>query len=141
MRVTDVKVTLMADSRKLLAFASVALDDALVIREFKILHDGERPHVVMPSRLRFVRCPQCRSRVPVRTSFCGDCGTRNESGARVKSGSAQHVDLAYPTNAEFREHLEASVLAAYQNELRRSRDRAASNASHDDAAASTSRGR
>ena len=121
MRVTDVKVTLVADSRKLLAFASITLDDALVIREFKILDDGNRPHVAMPSRLRFVRCPKCRGRVPVRSSHCNECGAAIGRETRITGGSAQHVDLAYPTDSDFREHLEASILAAYQTELTRSR--------------------
>lgn len=50
MKITDVRVVVLQDKRKLKGIASVAFDDAIVIHDIKILESGEDFFIAMPSR-------------------------------------------------------------------------------------------
>lgn len=49
MRITDIKISLR-DDLKLKAFATVTLDDCIVIRGLKIIRSADRLFVAMPAR-------------------------------------------------------------------------------------------
>jgi len=123
LNITEVRVKLIPEQRdKLLAFASVTIDDALVIRDIKIIEGGERKFVAMPSRKICDRCVECGGKNYVRARFCSDCGARLES-ERAESderGRARlYADIAHPIHQDARDHLSGAILEAYDQEAAR----------------------
>lgn len=123
MNITEIRVKLVgSNTERLKAFCSVTLDDAIVIRDLKIIEGTNGPFVAMPSRKLADRCPKCGSKNHYRARFCNDCGgklgenraTREQDG-RVKL----HADVAHPINMAGREQLQREVIAAFQKELER----------------------
>jgi stage V sporulation protein G len=124
MNITEIRVKLVgSNTERLKAFCSVTLDDAIVIRDLKIIEGTNGPFVAMPSRKLSDRCPKCSAKNHLRARFCNECGTRlaenrapREQDGRVKL----HADVAHPINIAGREQLQREVIAAYQKELDRS---------------------
>ena len=62
LNITEVRVKLIPEqSDKLLAFASVTIDDALVIRDIKVIEGGERKAMLEELRKELRSC-KCSSR-------------------------------------------------------------------------------
>ena len=123
LNITEVRVKLMPEKRdKLLAFASVTIDDALVIRDIKIIEGVDRKFVAMPSRKICDRCAECGGKNYVRARFCSDCGARLEA-ERAESderGRARlYADVAHPIHQDSRDHLSGAILEAYTKEAAR----------------------
>lgn len=124
MNITEIRVKLVgSNTERLKAFCSVTLDDAIVIRDLKIIEGTNGPFVAMPSRKLADRCPKCGSKNHLRARFCNDCGARlaenrapREQDGRVKL----HADVAHPINMTGREQLQRGVIAAYEQEIARS---------------------
>jgi stage V sporulation protein G len=124
MNITEIRVKLVgSNTERLKAFCSVTLDDAIVIRDLKIIEGTNGPFVAMPSRKLSDRCPKCGAKNHLRARFCNECGARlaenrapREQDGRVKL----HADVAHPINIAGREQLQREVIAAYQKELDRS---------------------
>jgi stage V sporulation protein G len=124
MNITEIRVKLVgSNTERLKAFCSVTLDDAIVIRDLKIIEGANGPFVAMPSRKLSDRCPKCGAKNHLRARFCNECGARlaenrapREQDGRVKL----HADVAHPINIAGREKLQREVIAAYQKELDRS---------------------
>lgn len=128
MEITEVRIKLMEDSsgsnERLQAFCSITLDDMFVIRDLKIIEGSKGFFVAMPSRKLSDRCGHCGTKNHLRSRFCNQCGSRlDESRAlRDAEGRAKlHADIAHPINSGCREKLQAAVLAAYADELERSK--------------------
>lgn len=123
MNITEIRVKLVgSNAERLKAFCSVTLDDAIVIRDLKIIEGTNGPFVAMPSRKLADRCPKCGSKNHFRARFCNDCGGKlgenrapREQDGRVKL----HADVAHPINMAGREQLQREVIAAFQQELER----------------------
>lgn len=125
--VSEVRIKLAEDRHpgdgKLLAYASISLDDAFVVRDLKVIAGSLGRFVAMPSRSLKDPCPHCGRNNPLRAWFCNQCGVRlaadridrNEAG-RFKV----HADVAHPITSECREMILDAVLAAYDAEVRRS---------------------
>ena len=123
LNITEVRVKLIPAQRdKLLAFASVTIDDSLVIRDIKIIEGGERKFVAMPSRKICDRCVECGGKNYVRARYCSDCGAKLES-ERTESderGRARlYADVAHPIHQNARDHLSGAILEAYSLEAAR----------------------
>lgn len=123
LNITEVRVKLIPAQRdKLLAFASVTIDDSLVIRDIKIIEGGERKFVAMPSRKICDRCMECGGKNYVRARYCSDCGAKLES-ERTESderGRARlYADVAHPIHQDARDHLSGAILEAYSLEAAR----------------------
>ncbi len=123
LNITEVRVKLIPEQRdKLLAFASVTIDDALVIRDIKIIEGGERKFVAMPSRKICDRCVECGGKNYVRARFCSDCGARLEverTESDERGRARLYADVAHPINQDARDHLSDAILEAYTQEAAR----------------------
>ncbi len=125
MDITEVRVKLMNDkSEKLQAFCSITVSDDFVVRDLKIIEGTSGPFVAMPSRKLTDRCPKCGYKNHLRGNYCSDCGARlrqNRGNRDDKGRTKLHADIAHPINSQCREELQKIVLAAYREELGRSR--------------------
>lgn len=128
--ITDVRVTLIPNARadrsgdRLLAFCSVILGDAFVIRDVKIIGSTRGPFIAMPSRRLADRCPECGGKNHRRARYCNECGDRLSRPRVDTDGRGRqrlHADIAHPINAEARNLLERLVLEAYDAEVERSK--------------------
>jgi stage V sporulation protein G len=129
MQLSEVRISL-CDSQggRLKAFCSLTFDNTFVIRDVKLIEGNDGLFLAMPSRKLCDRCKRCGDKNHLRARFCNHCGSRlnenrylqyqNHNGpARLKL----HADIAHPINAECRTTIERKVLAAYREELERSK--------------------
>lgn len=121
MEITDVRIKLVEKSaERLMAFCSITIDNAFVIRDLKLIGGPHGLFVAMPSRKLCIHCGKCNSKNPLKAAFCNACGNkmirrhlpRNDDG-RVRL----YADIAHPINAECREFIQDSVLAEYEAEV------------------------
>jgi stage V sporulation protein G len=128
MQLTEVRINLCGDAgNRLKAFCSLTFDDTFVIRDVKLIEGHDGPFLAMPSRKLMDHCHRCGDKNHLRARFCNNCGSKlNENRyMRFQSAGGQrfklHADIAHPINAECREEIETKVLAAYEQELERSK--------------------
>jgi len=123
--VTEVRVRLAERKQdRLRAFCSVTFDNAFVVRDVKVIQGDQGLFVAMPSRKLTDRCPSCRSKNQLRARYCSECGTRladNRAELDERGRPRLYVDVAHPISAEARRRIEQAILAAYHEEVRRSR--------------------
>jgi stage V sporulation protein G len=120
MRITEVRIKLVSSkSDKLRGFATITIDDALVIRDLKIIEGGRGLFVAMPSRKMQDRCPGCAAKNPLRSNYCNDCGKRLRDNRAGQDGRAVrlYADIAHPIHQEGRDQVQREVIAAYHKEL------------------------
>lgn len=127
MNITEVRVKLIHDPRdKLCAFATITVDDCLVIRDLKVIDGGQKGlFVAMPSRKLQDRCPHCSGKNHVRARHCNDCGRRlNERRGEVdgRGKPRLYADIAHPIHQDGRDAVQRQVIVAYRRELERSRE-------------------
>ena len=126
MEITETRVKL-ADSHqeRLLAFCTITFDDAFVIRDVKVIEGPRGPFVAMPSRKVMARCADCGEKNHLRANYCNQCGKRMRNQRNHDEGRARtrlYVDIAHPINQESRRRVEKAALAAFEEELDRSRE-------------------
>jgi stage V sporulation protein G len=123
--ITEVRIKLMEDNNeRLLAFCSVTLEDAFVVRDLKIIEGAKGCFVAMPSRKLTDRCPQCGYKNHLRGRYCNQCGQKldEDRALRDATGRAKlHADIAHPINSACREVIQKAVMEAYTEEKDRSR--------------------
>ncbi len=131
MEITDVQITPSVGDGKLLAYASVLIDDSLCIRDLKIV-DGSTPFVAMPARRHTFHCRECRQKNALTARFCNWCGITLDGGCYCQTceGSGRYegescrtcdgngkirlyADIVHPINRGTREMFTAHVLSAY----------------------------
>lgn len=121
MEITEVRIKLVQESQdRLLAFCSITLDGAFVIRDLKIIQGTRNAFVAMPSRKLMDRCRRCGGKNALRSSYCNQCGTRlaEDRAPRDTAGRAKlYADIAHPIHTDCREMIQAAVLKAYEEEL------------------------
>jgi stage V sporulation protein G len=128
MRLSEVKVHLCPpNSGRLKAFCSITFDDAIVIRDVKLIDGDNGLFIAMPSRKLCDHCARCHEKNHLRARFCNHCGMRlNENRhQRYRLGPDRlklHADIAHPINVSARSEIEREVFAAYERELVRSRE-------------------
>lgn len=119
-RITEVRIKLTEDPRnKLLAYASITIDDAFVVRDLKIIDGSKGPFVAMPSRKLADHCRHCHHKNHLRAAFCNQCGGTldAERAPRDARGRARlHADLAHPINSTTRIEVHKAVVRAYAEE-------------------------
>lgn len=124
MRITEVRIKLVqSTSDKLRGFATITIDDALVIRDLKIIEGQRGLFVAMPSRKMQDRCSSCAAKNPLRSRYCNDCGARL-SERHLGNGRSRvrlYADIAHPIHQEGRDQVQQQVVEAYQAELDASR--------------------
>ncbi len=124
MELTEIRIKLIRDKAdKLRAFASITIDQTLVIRDLKIIEGAHGLFVAMPSRKLCDRCPSCSGKNHLRSRFCNDCGgkLREMRGRMDERGRPRlYADIAHPINQEARDFVQGRVVEAYQTEKARS---------------------
>lgn len=127
MKITEVRVKLLDDQPdKLRGFASITIDDFLVIRDLKIIQGANGLFIAMPSRKLCERCSSCGGKNHLRARYCNDCGRRlkSELGAPDERGRVRlYADISHPIHQEARNFVERSVLSAYNEERERSKQK------------------
>lgn len=128
MEITEIRIKLMEDNsgsnERLQAFCSITLDDMFVIRDLKIIEGVKGFFVAMPSRKLTDRCHNCQMKNHLRSRFCNQCGCRLDENRALRDADGRaklHADIAHPINSMCREKIQAAVLAAYADELERSK--------------------
>jgi stage V sporulation protein G len=116
---------------RLKAFCSLTFDHTFVVRDVKLIEGNDSLFLAMPSRKLCGHCGRCGEKNHLRARYCNNCGTRlNENRHAPVNGNANghgnarvklHADIAHPINAACREALERQVLAAYHDEVERSK--------------------
>ena len=125
MVITEVRIKLCEENNeRLLAFCSVTLDNAFVVRDLKIIEGTKGVFVAMPSRKLTDRCCRCSGKNHLRARFCNQCGTRldDQRAMRAADGRAKlHADIAHPIHSGARELIQSAVVEAFAKERERSK--------------------
>jgi stage V sporulation protein G len=125
MEITEVRIKLMEDSDdRLQAFCSVTFDNAFVVRDLKIIDGTNGPFVAMPSRKLTSHCHQCGSKNHLKASYCNQCGARQRDDRLVRDAEGRaklYADIAHPINCSCREMIQERLVAAYHDEVARSK--------------------
>ncbi len=131
--ITEVRIKLIdpnmkrstPSDEKLLAFCSITINNAFVIRDLKIINSHKGPFVAMPSRKLADRCPRCHTKNHLRSKYCNECGLRlnPDRSAKDSRGRARlHADIAHPINTETRNVLQKTVLDSFEREIELSKE-------------------
>jgi stage V sporulation protein G len=125
MDISEIRVKLVGNPKeRLKAVCSVTFNGEFVVRDLKVIEGTSGLFVAMPSRKLADHCPKCRSKNHLRARFCNDCGQKldEKRADRIRGGRARlHADIAHPINSDCRNHLQAQVVQAFQEELERSK--------------------
>ena len=125
MEITAVRIRLVnSKDKKLKAFACVSLDSCFVVRDIKVISRPAWLFVAMPSRKLTFCCPRCNTKNHLRGKYCNNCGVRLSAPRAALNGRGRvklYADVAHPISAECREVFHNRVIAAYQEELARSK--------------------
>ncbi len=120
MVITEVRIKLVEENNeRLMAFCSITLDNAFVIRDLKIIEGTKGSFVAMPSRKLTDRCSHCGSKNHLRARFCNNCGHKldDSRAARDVDGRAKlHADIAHPINSMCREIMQGAIIKAFNEE-------------------------
>lgn len=121
MEITEVRVKLVNDAQeRLLAFCSITIDGAFVIRDLKLISGTKGPFVAMPSRKLCDRCPHCGYKNHLRAHYCCHCGQEqiaSRADQDEQGRSKLYADIAHPINSRCRDLIQNTVLHAYEEEL------------------------
>ena len=125
MHITEVRIKLIENApERLLAFCSITIDAAFVVRDIKIIAGQTGPFVAMPSRKVSAHCRGCGFRNPLRALFCNQCGVRLPpcEVPRTEGRPRLYADIAHPINAASRDLIQRRVVAEYEAEILRARE-------------------
>jgi stage V sporulation protein G len=125
MDITEVRIKLIDDpSERLLAFCSITLCGAFVVRDLKIIVGPSGPFVAMPSRKLTSHCGGCGFKNALRAAYCSQCGRKQPEAAVPRDGEGRprlYADIAHPINAASRDSVQKRVVAEYEAELVRAK--------------------
>ena len=118
MQITEVKIYPAPNSNeRLVAFASITIDDCFVCHEMKIVNGDKGPFVAMPSRKLTDHCPTCNTRNHLTAAYCNRCGEALPENRVVRdpvtNKAKLFADIAHPINPAAREQIQKAVLNAY----------------------------
>ena len=126
MEISEVRVKMVANKDdRLKAFCSMTLDNDFVVRDIKVIEGTGGLFVAMPSRKMSDHCNQCGGKNHLRAKFCNNCGgtlPENRAKQDVKGRMKLHADIAHPINAECRKRIQETIVAAFEEELKRSQE-------------------
>lgn len=125
MRITEVRVRLVQNKDdRLKAFCSMTLDHEFVVRDIKVIEKTGGYFVAMPSRKMSDHCEKCGSKNHLRARYCNGCGQAlRENRAQIdpKGRIKLHADIAHPINLACRQQIQKGVVAAFEEELKKSK--------------------
>jgi stage V sporulation protein G len=123
--ISEIRIKLLENQRdKLRAFASLTIEDCLVIRDIKVIDGPTGLFVAFPSRKLMDRCPECGGKNQLRARFCNECACELglERGDQDMRGKPRlYADITHPINQAARDFVQGAILAAYRAELERSK--------------------
>jgi stage V sporulation protein G len=126
MQITEVRVKLVGNAaERLLAFCSITIDAAFVVRDLKIIGGPSGPFVAMPSRKLCSHCHGCGFKNPLRAGYCNQCGAKVAAGNLPRDDDGRlrlYADIAHPINAACRDLIQKRVVAEYEAEVVRARE-------------------
>jgi len=126
MNITEVRVKLLENQPdKLRGFASITIENFLVIRDLKIIEGSNGLFIAMPSRKLCDRCPSCGGKNHLRARFCNDCGKklRTDRSSHDERGRMRlYADISHPIHQRARDFVEEEVLRSFHRELERSKE-------------------
>ena len=123
MNITEVRIKLVEKSDKLRGFATITVEDSLVIRDLKIIEGPRGLFVAMPSRKIHDHCPNCGGKNPLRARYCCECGQRQARDRAVQDDTGRirlYADIAHPIHQRGRHEVQRIVIEAFEGELERS---------------------
>ena len=125
MQISEVRVKLIENKDdRLKAFCSVTMDNEFVVRDIKIIEGTNGHFVAMPSRKMSDHCEKCGGKNHLRARFCNNCGAQlpdDRAKKDMKGRMKLHADIAHPINADCRKKIQDRVVAAFHEELERSK--------------------
>jgi stage V sporulation protein G len=125
MDITEVRVKLLENQPdKLRGFASITIEDCMVVRDLKVIEGGTGLFVAMPSRKLCDRCTSCGGKNHLRARFCNDCGRRlrTDRGGHDERGRMRlYADIAHPIHQDARDFVEDRVLTSFHQEIEHSK--------------------
>ena len=124
MNITEVRIKLLNNQAdKLRGFASITVEDCLVIRDLKVIEGNNGLFIAMPSRKLCERCHSCGCKNHIRARFCNDCGKSVRSAQMESRGRVRlYADISHPIHQDARDLVERRVLKAFQTEVDRSKE-------------------
>lgn len=126
MNISEIRVKLLPrHTDKLRGFASITIDDCIVVRDIKVIDGGRGMFVAMPSRKLCDRCASCGGKNHMRARYCNDCGTRlaqDRAETDERGRPRMFADIAHPINQAARDLVQNAVLEAYTAEVARSKE-------------------
>ncbi len=125
MNITEVRIKLVeGTSDKLRGFANITVEDSLVIRDLKVIDGPRGLFVAMPSRKIHDHCPGCGGKNPLRARFCCECGRKLGRNRAIEDPTGRvrlYADIAHPIHQRGRREVQRIVIAAFVDELERSK--------------------
>ncbi|MGR3319196.1 MAG: septation protein SpoVG family protein [Candidatus Anammoxibacter sp.] len=125
MNITEVRVKLTEERKnRLQAFCSITIDDDFVVRDLKVIEGTRGAFVAMPSRKLTDKCRKCGCKNYLRAKYCNDCGAHldeNRAESNDRGRFKLYADTAHPINSECRDEIEKKVLAAFEEEVEKSK--------------------
>ena len=125
MEITEVRIKIVENAaERLLAFCSITIDAAFVIRDLKIIEGPAGPFVAMPSRKLSTHCRGCGHKNALRAAYCNQCGTKLSGGPPPRDDDGRlrlYADIAHPINAACRELIQRRIVTEYEAEIVRAR--------------------
>lgn len=126
MEISEVRVKMVANKDdRLKAFCSMTLDNEFVVRDIKVIEGTGGLFVAMPSRKMSDHCDKCGGKNHLRARFCNNCGaslSENRVKQDTKGRMKLHADIAHPINAECRKKIQETIIAAFEDEEKRSKE-------------------
>lgn len=116
-QITKVRISLNSDGKgKLKAIASMILDDVFVVKDIKIIDGKKGLFVAMPSAQITERCPKCKTKNPVHSRFCSNCGKAflNQKKISLIRQKEDYRDIVHPICKDCREYIESVIVSAYK---------------------------
>lgn len=116
-QVTDVRLDLLPSGsrgpgEKLLAFATVTLDDCLVVHGVKVIRGQKGVFLAFPTRRKEGHCPCCRQSIPVVSKFCFACGAAID--IMPPPPEKVFLDITHPLTMGCRKVFEKAVIEEFQ---------------------------
>ena len=125
MEISEVRVKMVQNKDdRLKGFCSMTIDNEFVVRDVKVIEGTSGLFVAMPSRKMSDHCGKCGGKNHLRARFCNNCGAQlQENRARkdTKGRMKLHADIAHPINAECRKNIQETIVAAFEEELEKSK--------------------
>ena len=126
MEISEVRVKMVSNKDdRLKAFCSMTLGNDFVVRDIKVIEGSDGLFVAMPSRKMSDHCEKCGGKNHLRAKFCNNCGaalSENRVKQDMKGRMKLHADIAHPINAECRRKIQETIVAAFEAELKKSKE-------------------